>query len=76
MKTRVAPVGHGDYHRQHLGEDYRYRLSIDDTGAKHTHDDVGHGFPCSTKELVTLRAQIDAAIGGHTPLLEEDDDEI
>ena len=76
MNTRVVPVGHGDYHRQHSGEDYRYRVSLDDDDATHTHDDIGHGFPCTLKQLLALRAQIDAAIAGQTPVLEEDDEEI
>ena len=73
INTRVAAVGDDDYYRQSLGAEYAYRLSVDDFGAQHTHDDVGHGFPCTLDELRALRAQIDAALAGHAPPLDMND---
>ena len=76
IETRVAAIGSSDYHRQEYGQEYCYRLSIDDSddpGATHTHDDIGHGFPCTLEELRALRAQIDAAIAGQAPLLDDEE---
>ena len=73
--TRVAHLNPESYHRQTHGDDYEFMLSLDDEDAAHSHDDVGHGFPCTRDQLAALGAEIKVALAGMAPLFKDDDDE-
>lgn len=62
MKTVVRPLSDNRDDRYFSADGAQWMVSIDDTKFNHTHDSVGHGFPCDTDDLKELYAAIARAL--------------